>query len=218
MLNWCDGQPAKTQGEVDALNKLIREMQAAEKEAEACRVEEVAPLNKSIDEIQSRYNALIGKTTKITGKSKLAISAAKKMQEPFLIALSERLEEEKRQARAEADRRQAQVDEAFRQSSIGDLAAREAAERIAADAAWLQGEARIAEKARATAKGGTGRASSLRLSYEPEITDMQAFARWCWAERRPELNEFFTGQAKHLVFIGKREIPGVTVHEKRTVI
>ena len=75
--NWCDGEPISTQGQADEVSKLMNMIREAEKEADKLRKDEVAPLDEAKKEVQDRYNPLIGKTTKITGKTVMALDACK---------------------------------------------------------------------------------------------------------------------------------------------
>src|SRR5690606_21984819 len=100
-------------------------------------------------------------------------------------------------------------------SGVGDLEAREEAERLAEAAESAAREASRAAKSKAQAKGGA-RAVSLRTSYRASITDMQAFARYVWLNHRDEHETFLAALAQRLVNSKQREIPGVEIHEERT--
>lgn len=215
--HWLDGELVQTQAQCDAIQKLMRSIQAAEKLADERRVEEVRPHKEATDEIQSRYNPLIGKTTKITGKTKLAIDACKKAIQPFL----EKVEAEKREraeaARREADRQREVAEAAIRAAREADLNQREEAEHLLREAKRAEAAANRAENDKAQAKGA-GRAASLRTRYVADVTDMRAFARFCWEKHLDVLDEFLRGFAQQKADAGARDIPGVVIREERSVV
>lgn len=214
--HWLDGEPVTTQEQCDAIQTLMRSIQAAEKLADERRVEEVRPHKEAQDEIQARYNPLIGKTTKITGKTKLAVEACKKAMQPYL----EKLDREKREAadaaRQKAERKRDEALAAFRASNVENLAERENAERLLQDAQRAETAANRAEKDRAQAKG-SGRAASLRTYQIAEVTDMTAFARFIWTNHFDVLDEFLRTVAQKKVDAGARNMPGVELREERRV-
>lgn len=215
--HWLDGEPVETQAQCDAIQKLMRSIQDAEKRAEASQKAERDPHNKALTEIGDRYNPLIGKTTKITGKTKLAIDACKKAMQPFL----EKLEVEKREraeaARREADRQREEAEAAIRATREADLSQREEAERLLREAKRAETAATRAENDKAQAKG-SGRAASLRTRHVAEVTDMRAFARFCWEKHYDVLDEFLRGFAQQKADAGARDIPGVAIREERSVV
>lgn len=217
-LHWLDGEKVTTEEHCKAVQKIMSDMRAAAKLADDRRTAENIPFDEGKKAVQAKYAPLIADTKSVKGKAVLAIDACKKAMQPFMEAKEREAQEAARKARAEADRRAAEALEAMRASQVDDLAARENAERLLSDAKFLERQAVKAEKAPASVKGGTGRASSLRTVYEHEITDMREFARWCWVNQKPEMDEFFNGLAKTMVGYGKRDIPGVTVHERKVVV
>lgn len=213
---WLDGFTVATQGQADNLNELINMIREAEKEADALRKAEAKPFDDGKAEVQARYNPLIAKGK---GKTALALETAKQALTPWL----DKLDQEKRAAEAkaknEAEEAARKAQEAFRQSDVTDLAAREEAELLAADAKQKDIAARVAAKDKAHAKGGAGRATGLRSYYTPEITDYTAFARWVWHKRKEEMRGFLYEMAEKLV----RQNPsvtadGLTVNEERRAV
>lgn len=216
---WLDGEPVATQGQADELNKLINLITEAEKEAEALRKAENQPFDEGKAEVQARYNALTGKTKSVTGKTVLAKDAAKKALTPWL----ERLDREKREAEAKAraveEAAARAAEEARRNAAADDLAAREEVERLEKEAKKAQANAKAASKDTANAKGGTGRATSLRTYYRAEVTDLPAFAKWMWNRQHSWMAGFFTEAADKLVAENpNRPIDGVTIHEERKAV
>jgi hypothetical protein len=216
---FLDGEPITTQPMADAVGKLLNLIRAAEKRADEHRKAEVKPLDDAKSEIQARYNALIGQTKSVTGKTVLAAEACKQALKPFLMAQEQQRQEAEAKARAEAARlaaeAQAQLD-ASRQSA--DLSAREDAETAIQQAKQAEADANRIGKDTARAKGDGQRAVSLRPNYRAEVTDAKAFAAWAWVTRRDELTAWLGVLAQKEVDASKRDLPGVTVHEERSVV
>lgn len=215
---WLDGEPIATQGQADELSKLIDMISTAAHTAEVLRKAEVKPFDDGKKEVQARYNPLIGDNKSGKGKAVLALSAAKQALTPWL----ERQEQLKREAEAKA---QAEAEEAARaaeearRKAVGDLAAHEEAERLEKEASKAQKAAKAASKDTAKAKGGEGRAISLRTYYRAEITDHQAFAQWMWQRQQGWLCAWLTTAADKLVAENPhRPIDGVTIHEEKRAV
>lgn len=210
---WMDGQPISSQEHADDVQRLMRLIQAAEKEADERRKEEARPHDEAKAEIQTRYNALIGNTKTVKGKTVLAIEACKKALTPWLRKVEEENQRKAEEARAEAAEKQRLAMEAMQARNTLEDAER--AEALAKEAKQAEAEARRAGNAKAAAKG-EGRAVTMRDYYAPEITDHTAFARFIWTERQDEMRAFLASQATQLVAAGRHSgLPGVTVHHSR---
>lgn len=211
--NWCDGGPAASQAQADAVQKLMRMIQSAEKEADARRKEEQEPFKKEIEAIQAKYNRLIGNNKSVKGLTVQAIEACKNALAPWLKKVDEENRRKAEEARREAEEKHRAAMEAMRaRQSLEDSERAEQAVQEAHDAA---AKARSLAKAKASAKGA-GRAVTLRDYYEPEITDYTAFARFVWMHHRPDMEDFLKMEAAKLVSAGVRSgIPGVVVHHDR---
>lgn len=214
--NWLDGEAITTQGQADDLDKLKKMIRDAEKKAEALRKEENKPFDDGKKAVQARYNPLIQKDK---GMTQRAISAVNKALAPWL----ERLDREKRaaeaKARLEAEEAHRKAAEAMRLSDAADLAAREEAEKLVEEAKQADIAARKAAKEKAHAKGGDGRATTLRTHYTPEISDYTAFARWAWKNRREQMQAFLDDLAKQLVREQpERAVDGMKVNVERRAV
>ncbi len=214
-VQWLDGEPVTTQQQAEALNTLENRIREAAKDAEAMRKAEVDPLDDAKAEIQDRFNALIGKTTKITGKTVAAIEAIKAALRPYLLELDRKIQEDAERARKEGEAAQAVAAKAMAERDRSNLAQNEEAERLAVLAKEAeQTAARIAkEKARAK---GDGRATGLRTVWTATMTDERAAAGWIWKEHHAELIEFIQGHADRAAKNGKRAIDGfeITSHKE----
>ena len=213
---WLDGEPVTNQGMADGLNKLIVMIREAEKEADELRKAENKPYDEGKAEVQKRYAPLIGNTKSVKGKTVLALELAKKALTPWLEALERQKREAEAKARAEAEAKRKAAEEAFQATKVTDLAARQHAEILADEAKQAEIAAARAAKDKAKAKGGAGRATTLRTYYRHELTDPTEFARWIWMNCRPEMRGFLDDMAKRLVDANPhRPLPGVTIHEEK---
>lgn len=210
---WLDGEPITSQEHADDVQRLMRLIQAADKEADERRKEEAKPHDDAKAEIQTRYNALIGNTKTVKGKTVLAIEACKKALTPWLRMVEEENQRKAEAARAEAAEKHRLAMEAMQARNTLEDAER--AEALAKEAKQADADARKAGNAKAAAKG-EGRAVTMRDYYAPEITDHTAFARFIWTERQDEMRAFLASQATQLVAAGRHNgLPGVTVHHER---
>lgn len=212
--NWLDGEDVTTQEQADAIGKLITDLRAAAKVADARRVTENKPFDEGKAEVQARYNPLIQKDR---GKVDLAISTCKKALAPYLKKIEEENLAKAEAARKEADAKAEAARAAFAASQATDLAARQEAERLLDEAKKAEKTATKAENAKAHANGG-GRAIGMRSVFRAEITDETAFARYLWTDHREMMSAFLTDTAKALVDHHHHTIPGVTVHHERVPV
>lgn len=212
--NWLDGEPIASHEQADMVQKLLRDIQAAEKEADARRKEEQEPFKSEIDAIQARYNELIGNNKSVKGLTVKAIEACKSALAPWLKKVDEENRRKAEEARIAAEEKQRAAMEAMRSRDGTNLEESEKAEALVREAKEAEAEARQAAKAKASAKGA-GRAVTLRDYYEPEVTSETDFARWLWTVHRAEMTAFLNTMAVKLVAAGVHKMPGVTVHHDR---
>lgn len=214
--NWCDGEEIASQEQADEVQKLMRLIQSAEKEADEARKDEARPHDEAKAAIQERYNPLIGKTKSVTGLTVLAIDACKKALAPWLRKVEEENRRKAEEARKEAEAKAEAARAALAQrQSLEDA---ERAEALVREAKQAEADARRAANAKAGAKG-EGRAVTLRDKYTPEVTDYTAFARHVWTAHRSDMEDFLNAQAAKLVTAGVRNgIPGVTIHHERVPV
>lgn len=213
--NWADGAGVENQEQADEISRLIEELRQGAQAADNARLEEKAPFDKIIDEIQERYNAYIGglkSKVKNPGKVVTAIDALKATLKPYL----DRLEAEKRakeaEARKAAEEAAAKAAEAMRAAEATDLAAREEAEELVNAAKRAEAEANRAANDKAHASGGS-RAMGLRRTYTAVMTDRKA-ALVHYITTQPEsVTAYLQGLADADVRRGLRQIPGFDVVE-----
>lgn len=213
---WLDGEKVETQQQADAINVLKDKIKKAETAADENRKALQKPHKEKVDELQDQYNTLIGSNKSIKGLSVKAVEACNEALKPFLLALKAKQDEEARLARIEADKRREEALEAMRQRDAANLEQTDQAEKLVRDAKDAEVAAKIAEKAKAHAKGGA-RATGLRSVYRAEMTDLKAAAAWVWKEKNPDLEAFVQDLADKAVRSGAREIPGFKINEEFVV-
>lgn len=200
--HWADGAAIADQATHDAIEKLRDSIHEAGKRADALRVEEKKPLDDQVKAIQDRYNPLIQPKR---GKVDMAKAALDDLLTPWRKKVAdEKAAEAARVAKeAEAARLAAQ---AAIQASSGNLAAREEAEELLADAKALERQAKRADKAATTGLG-------LRTVWTAELVDEEAAMEWCWARAKAEVLAVAQRNAEEAVRAGVRQVPGFRVVE-----
>jgi chemotaxis protein histidine kinase CheA len=215
--NHADGDPIATPGQAEAVQTLLRQIQAAKKAADAERVKENEPFDTGKAEVQSRYASLIGDTKTVKGKAVLAEDVLKAHLLPWQIKLADEQRAAADAARAEAQRLAELAAAAHQSAAANDLEAREDAEALVSAAKAAEKAAKAAETARPQV-AGQGRAATLRTSYRAVLKDAQVAAGAYWKRDPSAFNAFLQGLADADVASGRREIPGFTVEEVRSVV
>jgi len=215
---WLDGDPITTEGQAEGVQKLMRMLQSAVKDADKNRKEEAKPHDDAKKGIQEKYNILIGKTKDVTGLAVKAIDVCKKALAPYLEKQEKIRQEAAEKARKEADEKQRIAEEEARKAAEStNLEARERAEELAREAEKAAKKATAAEKAKPKVSG-EGRSSGLRVSYEPEISDLKSAAGYFWTHNREAFEAFILDLAKQEIRAGKRSIDGIKINEIKTVV
>lgn len=213
---WLDGEPVVSQDQADAINTLKSAIKNAAKAAEENRKTEILPHQAMVDEIQARYNELIGKNKSVTGLAVKAEEACNAALKPYLIELDRRQHEAARLAREEAERKQQIALAAMRERDAANIAQREEAEQLVADAKKADEEARKAEGVKAHARG-EGRATGLRTVYRAVIDDKREAAAWLWTDHREAVMHLAQDMADKAVRSGARQIRGFNVIEEKVL-
>ncbi len=214
--NWFDGDPIANEGQASAIKKLLADVREAENDAEAARKVEAKPFNEGKAKVQARYETMLGRGKK-PGRFDMIKDICKKVLTPWLVKVQAEIDAAAEQARKDAEEAAAKAQKAFAEADQTNLEAREEAERYADDAQALNKHAKHAAKDKAVAKGGQ-RAVTLRTNYEPEISNYTEFARHVWQHHRTDMQEFLDEYARRLVRAGERNIPGITVNEKKVAV
>lgn len=211
--NWADGAKIEIQAQADEVSRLIEDIRLAMDAADKARIKENEPFDTGKAEVQERYNALIADTKTKKGVAVLAIDSLKETLKPFLDAERKRLAEEAEKVRQEAVAAQAAAVEAMRAAQVDDLVSREAAQTLVETARLADKAATRIGNAKAQARGGS-RALGLRTVYRAEIVDPKAALIHYVANQRDALLGFLLQLAQTDANAGKRQIPGVVVHEE----
>ncbi len=180
------------------LDALMDDLRAAKKGADAERAAEKKPHDDASKAVQAKWKPLIERCD-------MGLEAVKNLLTPYRAAKQQAVEAAAAEARREADARTAAAQEALRQSD--DLEARFVAEADLKQATKLQAVANRADRA----------PTGLRTSYRAEVTDATAFARWAWANRRAEYDQFLADLAAREVRAtgAATTIPGILIHTER---
>lgn len=216
--NWLDGQAVDSQSVADGLAKLLTMLRDATKRADEAREAEVEPFNKAKAEIQARYAPLIADTKAIKGKAVLAMEACKKALGPWLEKIDREKREAADKARREAEELAWRAQMAIRATPITDLAGREKAEELVAEAKEAESFARHAAKDTAKVDGGGKRAISMRTVYTPRLIDPPAAVRHYWQTSRVSMEKFILQLAEQDVRNGRKSIPGFAIDETKTAV
>lgn len=207
--NWIDGSEVTTQAEADAVAKLTDMARKAKKAADDARKTEAKPFDDGKAEVQARYKPVLSRADLIADMCKKAIA-------PFLAAqeAKKRAAEKRAREEAEAAERAAQ---AAMQASAGDIEARDAAEQLLEAAKSAQSNVSKLAKDKGQAKGGA-RAMTLRTTYRPELTDLNAAVRHYWSTRQTDFEMLVCDLAETDVRAGVREIPGFAITEHKEAV
>lgn len=205
--HFIDGAPVETQGQADALAKIITDAKQIRKDADAARVEEKRPHDDAGKAVQEKWKPVLTRVDDV-------IAAVQKPLTGWLQAQEVQARRIADEAQAEADRLAAEAIAAVKTSgSLEDLTAT----RELQDAAVKAGKiAKQAGKAKSHAQGG-GRAIGLRTYWDAEMTDSAAALRWARETHPDDLKEFLRELAGKAVNAGAREIPGFTITNQRKV-
>lgn len=205
--NFCDGEAIADEATAAAITELHDRIHAAGSKADKLRVEEKTPLDDAVKAIQAKYAPLISDTKSIRGKVVLGKEACQTLLTPWRTRIAAekaaeaaRIAEEAAEARRKAD--------AAIQSSSGNLAAREEAEAVLAEAKRLERGAKRADKAAST---GTG----LRTVWDVVLVDEEAALDWAYGRAAAEFRALAQRNAEELVRSGARSVPGFRVEERK---
>lgn len=215
--NFADGEPIATPGQAEAVQTLMRQIQQAEKAADAERVKENEPFDAGKAEVQSRYAPLIGNTKAVKGKTVQAVEALKACLAPWLKKLDDEQKAKAEAARLVAEKAIQDAADAMRQAQGSNLADLEDAEQKATEAQAAMKAAKEAENARPQASG-VGRAATLRTTYKAVLVDAKVAAGAYWKQDPIAFNAFLQKLADADVASGRRSIPGFDVVEEKTVV
>lgn len=197
--NWLDGEVVKNEGQAEALTKLSDELKDLEKERKAAFTKEKAPHLTASKAVDDKWRPL-------KDKLESAIKGCKASLTPWRVE-QKRLKDEAVEAkRRETEGAQREAVEALRQSNAADMGAREEAEA----------NLKAANRAQAQAKRVDRTATGLRTTYVPVLTNITDAIKHYWKSDKAEFTALLQRLATADVRIGKREIPGFKVEERKS--
>jgi hypothetical protein len=205
--HFCDGEAIADEATAAAITELHDRIHAAGSKADKLRVEEKAPLDEAVKAVQAKYAPLISDTKSAKGKVVLGKEACQTLLTPWRTAKALAAQKEAARIAEEAAEARRKADAAI-QSSSGNLAAREEAEAVLADAKRLERGAKKADKAATT---GTG----LRTVYDVVLVDEESAMDWLWGRAKQEVLAVAQRNAEELVRSGARNVPGFRVDERK---
>lgn len=207
---FLDGEPIDSEELAKRVSQLLDDCRTAGKDADKARAEEKKPHDEATKAVQAKWKPLIDRAA-------LAADACKKALAPWLTKKEAEARAAAEKARQEAEAKAKAAAEAMRAADATDLAAREEAEAKVQEAKAAEAAANRAEKVRPTATGGA-RATTLRTSYRPELTNPADALRHYIKARPDEIKACLQRLAEVDVRNGARSLPGFTIHEERSVV
>lgn len=205
--NFCDGEPIGSEEMAAAITELHDRIHECGTRAEALRVAEKKPLDEKVAAIQAKYHPLIGNTKAGKGKVVLGKDACQSLLTPWRKKVADEKAAEAAKQAAEAAAALAEAQAAIRSSS-GNLAAREEAEELLADAKKLERGAKRADRAATTGLG-------LRSVWNVNIADEEKALDWAFTHAPGEFMAMALSLAEEQVRGGVRQLPGFSIVEDK---
>ena len=197
--NWLDGDEVENEGQMKAVDSLIKDIKAIENEAKAGKDSEYRPHKDGCDRVIARWKPPL-KELETFRTGLLAIVG------PFKQALADEKEAAKRKAYDEARK----ADEAARKAAeavdMKNIEERRKADRLAEKASDASKAAQVARD---------DKVKGLRKTYIPEIVDAKACINWIATNDRAAVMEFITAYVARKTREGVRDIAGVVVTETK---
>lgn len=171
---WLDGAAVETEGQMLAVDSLLREIKAAIKAVSAGEDSEAKPVYDDWKRIKARWKPTLDDLDRI----KKGLIAAT---DGFKRRLAAERAEAERKARAEADAARRAAEEAARAASLSDIEAQRAAAQAQAEAEAAAGRA---------AAASAGKVKGLRTVHRYEIEDYRAALHWIARHDREAVTAF----------------------------
>lgn len=203
--DFLDGAPIETQGQADAVGKIVSEVKRIKKDADAARAEEKRPHDEAAKAVQIKWKPLLDRADTI-------IKAAQHPLTAYLNKLAEEQRAAEEKAREEAARKAQEAIEASR-SAQGSVEAVERAKELEKEADKAAREAAKAGKAKARV-AGMDRAIGLRTYQVAEVTDRRALLEHVMKNDPDALTAWLEEYARKALPL---QLPGVTIRTERRV-
>lgn len=179
---WLDGTEVTTEGQMKAVDALIKEIKAAKKAVEAAEESEAKPIYDAWKAAKDQYKPTLTDLDRIVKGLVATVDAFKRR-------LAAEKEAARKKAEAEAWEATRKAQEAARQAAETDIEAQRAAAQAQADAEAAQRLAMDAK--RDTVKG-------LRSVTRTVVVDPLALARWLWINDKDATLEYQAERARKL--------------------
>ena len=172
--NWLDGSPVENEGQMKAVDALIKAMKAARKAVGEAEESETKPLYDVWKQAKARYAPTLTDLDRI-------VKGLVSIVDGFKRKLAAEKAEAARKAQEEMWRKAREAEEASRKANAGDLEAQR-------NAAALQEAFDAAEEAAREAANDT--VKGMRKATRYEVTDHRALLHWIAKNARDDVTAF----------------------------
>ena len=172
--NWLDGSPVENEGQMKAVDALIKAMKAARKAVSEAEESETKPLYDVWKQAKARYAPTLTDLDRI-------VKGLVSIVDGFKRKLAAEKAEAARKAQEEMWRKAREAEEASRKANAGDLEAQR-------NAAALQEAFDAAEEAAREAANDT--VKGMRKATRYEVTDHRALLHWIAKNARDDVTAF----------------------------
>lgn len=177
---WLDGTKVENEGQMKAVDALLKDIRAAEKAVKQAEESESKPLYDQWKAAKARFSP----TIEDLGRIKKGLAS---IVNDFKKKVAEEQRERERLARIEAEKKRREAEQAARQAQEGDIEAARAA-------AQAQQEAKDAQRQVTTES--KERVKGLRKVTKYEITDYKGLLHWIAINRRDDLTAYLDEWAR----------------------
>ena len=184
------GGPVTNDAQDAALSAIMDDMKQAKGAASDQCEAEYRPHKTAADGVKSAWKPVLA-------RADAGIDALHRALSPYRIAKEAAREAEAKRLRDIAAAESAKAQEAL--AKADDLESEFHAQGQLATVAKMQAKANRIERT----------ATGLRTSWDCEVHDYTAFAKWAWENRRDDCHEFFSSLAFKVVRELKRDLPGM---------
>lgn len=178
--NWLDGTPVENEGQMKAVDTILKQIKAAEKAVKESEESEAKPIYDQWKAAKARYTPTLTDLERIKKGLVSVVDAFKRK-------LAAEKAEAERKARALADAARRAAEEAARQASVSDIEAQRKAAEAKQDADLAMAQAAAASKD--TVKG-------MRTVTRYEITEHRALLHWIAVNDRDAITAFIEEYAR----------------------
>lgn len=208
--NFLDGEPILTEGQAEAVSKLLSDARDASKDADKQRVIEKKPHDDAGKAVQEAWKPIIA-------RADLTAETCKKALAPWLKSKDDALRAVALAAAQEAEKLAAAARALHAATDATDLAATERAEQALKEADQAAKAAERADRAKSQATGGS-RAVGLRSVWTATITDQRTALNHYIKSQPQEFIALIQGLADSEARHGPRTAAGVKFNEEKVAV